>query len=176
MRVLLLVSSFNGLSRRAWCALREAGHEVGVLLATGEQDIVDGVLTAAPDLVLCPYLTARVPEQVWRTVPTVVIRPGPVGDHGPSPLDWAIAGGAETWGVTALEAVAELGAGPVWATRTFPMPAAAPRKSALYNGPVADAAMECIFEVVHKAADPSFVPAPPIASASPCRAPGGDPP
>ena len=82
MRVLLLVSSFNGLSRRAWCALREAGHEVGVLLATGEQDIVDGVLTAAPDLVLCPYLTARVPEQVWRTVPTVVIRPGPVGVLG----------------------------------------------------------------------------------------------
>jgi putative two-component system hydrogenase maturation factor HypX/HoxX len=160
VRVLLLVSSFNGLSRRAWCALREDGHEVGMLLATGEQDIIDGVLAAAPDLVLCPYLTERVPDPVWRTVPTVVIRPGPVGDAGPSPLDWAIAGGAEMWGVTAIEAVGELGAGPVWATRTFPMPAAPPRKSALYNGPVADAAMECIAEVVQKAADPSFVPVP----------------
>ena len=35
MRILLLVTAFNGLSQRVWCALREAGHEVGVLLATG---------------------------------------------------------------------------------------------------------------------------------------------
>jgi putative two-component system hydrogenase maturation factor HypX/HoxX len=50
-------------------------------------------------------------------------------------------------------------AGPIWATRTFPMPAA-PRKSSLYNGPVADAAMECVFEVLTKAADPAFRPVP----------------
>jgi putative two-component system hydrogenase maturation factor HypX/HoxX len=160
VRVLLLVSAFNGLSQRAWCALRDAGHQVGVLLATGEQDVIDGVQAAQPDLVLCPYLTERVPAQVWQHVRTVVIRPAPVGDLGPSPLDWAITGAATEWGVTALEAVEELGSGPVWATRTFGMPAAPPRKSALYNGPVADAAMECILEVVQKAADPSFTPVP----------------
>ena len=70
----------------------------------------------------------------------MIIHPGPVGDRGPSSLDWAITEGAPTWGVTALQAVEEMDAGPIWATRTFPMPAAAPRKSALYNGPVADAA------------------------------------
>ena len=47
-------------------------------------------------------------------------------------------------------------AGPIWASRTFPLPNAAPRKSSLYNGPVADAAMECILEVVDKAAEPAF--------------------
>ena len=160
MRVLLLVSSFNGLSRRAWCALREAGHQVGVLLHTGDSDVVDGVHTAEPDLVLCPYLVEQVPAKVWQHVRTVVIRPGPVGDRGPAPLDRAITAGAPVWGVTALQAVQEPDAGPVWATRTFAMPAAAPRKSALYNGPVADAAMECILEVVAKAADPSFTPVP----------------
>ncbi len=160
MRVLLLVSSFNGLSRRAWCALREAGHQVGVLLHTGDSDVVDGVHTAEPDLVLCPYLVEQVPAKVWQHVRTVVIRPGPVGDRGPAPLDRAITAGTPMWGVTALQAVQEPDAGPVWATRTFPMPAAAPRKSALYNGPVADAAMECILEVVAKAADPSFTPVP----------------
>ncbi|HEY7273017.1 MAG TPA: enoyl-CoA hydratase-related protein [Actinoplanes sp.] len=160
MRVLLLVSAFNGLSQRAWCALRAAGHDVGVLFATGPRDIVDGVRSARPDLIICPFLKDRVPAEVWRHWRTVIIHPGPVGDRGPSSLDWAITEGAPVWGVTALQAVEEMDAGPIWATRTFPMPAAPPRKSALYNGPVADAAMECIAEVVDKAADPAFKPVP----------------
>ncbi|MFI7598606.1 enoyl-CoA hydratase-related protein [Actinoplanes sp. NPDC049681] len=157
MRVLLLVSAFNGLSQRVWCALREAGHDVGVLLATGSQDIIEGVRAARPELILCPFLKERVPAQVWQHIPTVILHPGPVGDRGPSSLDWAITEGASTWGVTALQAVEEMDAGPIWATRTFPIPAA-PRKSSLYNGPVADAALECALEVVAKAADPAFRP------------------
>ena len=46
MRVLLLVSAFNGLSQRVWCALRQAGHDVGVLLATSPQAVIDGVAAA----------------------------------------------------------------------------------------------------------------------------------
>jgi putative two-component system hydrogenase maturation factor HypX/HoxX len=160
VRVLLLVSAFNGLSQRAWCALREAGHDVGVLLATGGPDIVDGVRAAQPELIVCPYLTDPVPAEVWQHWRTVLIHPGPVGDRGPSSLDWAITEGVPQWGVTALQAVDEMDAGPVWATRTFPLPAAPPRKSALYHGPVADAAMECIAEVLAKAADPAFQPVP----------------
>jgi putative two-component system hydrogenase maturation factor HypX/HoxX len=160
VRVILLVSAFNGLSQRAWCALREAGHDVGVLLATGEQDIIDGVRAAGPELIVCPFLRDRVPSEVWQHWRTVIIHPGPVGDRGPSSLDWAIADGVPTWGVTALQAVDEMDAGPIWATRTFAMPSAAPRKAALYNGPVADAAMECIAEVLTKAADPEFQPTP----------------
>jgi len=160
LRILLLVSAFNGLSQRAWCALREAGHDVGVQLAGRPQDIVSAVRSARPDLIICPFLKHRVPSQVWENWRTVIIHPGPVGDRGPSSLDWAITEGARTWGVTALQAVEELDAGPIWATRTFPVPSAPPRKSALYNGPVADAAMECIFETVAKAANPAFTPTP----------------
>ncbi|HYN95964.1 MAG TPA: enoyl-CoA hydratase-related protein [Pilimelia sp.] len=160
MRVLLLVSAFNGLTQRVWCALREAGHDVGVLLANDDRGIVDGVRAARPELVLCPYLTQRVPAQVWQHWRTVIIHPGPVGDRGPSSLDWAITEAAPVWGVTALQAVDELDAGPIWATRLFPLPTAAPRKSSLYNGPVADAAIECVQEVMAKAANPSFVPTP----------------
>ena len=61
--------------------------------------------------------------------------------------------------MTALQAVEEMDAGPIWATRTFQLPADS-RKSVVYNGPVADAAIELIGEVVAKAADPSFVPEP----------------
>ncbi|GAA2595819.1 enoyl-CoA hydratase-related protein [Winogradskya consettensis] len=159
MRILLLVSVFNGLSQRVWCALADAGHDVGVQLVTGRQEMVEAVRTGRPELVICPFLNERVPAEIWRHQRTVVIHPGPVGDRGPSPLDWAIAEAAPIWGVTAVEAVEELGAGPVWASRTFPMPPAAPRKASLYNGPVADAAVECVLEVVAKAADPGFQPA-----------------
>jgi putative two-component system hydrogenase maturation factor HypX/HoxX len=170
VRILLLCSAFNGLSQRVWCALRDAGHQVGVLLATSERDITEGVRAAGPDLIIAPYLTDRVPAAVWRHWRTIVLHPGPVGDRGPSSLDWAISDGMRTWGVTALQAVEEFDAGPIWATRTFPMPGQAPRKSALYAGPVADAALECVFEVVAKAADPGFVPVP--ADNAPTGTPG----
>ncbi|MFI1990184.1 hydrogenase maturation protein [Actinoplanes sp. NPDC020271] len=173
MRILLLVSAFNGLSQRIWCALRDAGHEVGVLLAVGEREIVDGVRAAAPELILCPYLKDRVPAVVWQRFRTVILHPGPVGDRGASSLDWAITDGLRTWGVTALQAVEEFDAGPIWATRTFGVPATPPRKSALYTGPVSDAALECALEVVAKAADPSFTPVP--AEQTPTRTPGAGP-
>jgi putative two-component system hydrogenase maturation factor HypX/HoxX len=160
VRILLLVSAFNGLSQRAWCALREAGHEVGVQLAGRPAEIVDGVRRAQPDLILGPFLKDRVPAEVWEHWRTVIIHPGPPGDRGSSSLDWAITENVRTWGVTALQAVEEMDAGPIWATRTFPMPAAPPRKSSLYNGPVADAAMECILEVVDKAGESGFTPLP----------------
>jgi putative two-component system hydrogenase maturation factor HypX/HoxX len=170
VRILLLVTAFNGLTQRAWCALREAGHDVGVQLATGAQDMIDGTRAADPELIVCPFLKDRVPAEVWQQWRTIIIHPGPVGDRGPSSLDWAITEGARRWGVTALQAVEEMDAGPIWATRTFNLPAAPPRKSSLYNGPVADAAMECILEVVRKACDPGFSPVP--ADRMPTEAPG----
>ncbi|WP_127499664.1 hydrogenase maturation protein [Actinoplanes solisilvae] len=170
MRILLLVTAFNGLSQRVWCALREAGHDVGVQLATTPAEMIEAVRKIDPELILCPFLKHRVPAEVWKNRRTVIIHPGPVGDRGPSSLDWAVAEGARTWGVTALQAIEEMDAGPIWATRTFPLPAAPPRKSSLYNGPVADAALECVLEVVRKAADTGFTPVP--ADHAPTEAPG----
>jgi putative two-component system hydrogenase maturation factor HypX/HoxX len=158
MRILLLVSAFNGLSQRVWCELRVAGHDVGVLFAGSEQEMIDGVRAVAPDLILCPFLKQKIPRSVWERHRTVIIHPGPVGDRGPSSLDWAILGAARRWGVTALQAVDEMDAGPIWATRTFAMPDEPVRKSALYNSVVADAALECVLEVVARAEDPSFEP------------------
>jgi putative two-component system protein, hydrogenase maturation factor HypX/HoxX len=170
VRILLLVTAFNGLTQRAWCALREAGHDVGVQLATSAEDMISGTRTADPELIICPFLKERVPAAVWQQWRTIIIHPGPVGDRGPSSLDWAITEGARRWGVTALQAVEEMDAGPIWASRTFALPVAAPRKSSLYNGPVADAAMECVLEVVTKADDPSFTPVP--AERMPIETPG----
>ncbi|WP_394618852.1 hydrogenase maturation protein [Lentzea sp. JNUCC 0626] len=160
MRILLLCSAFNGLCQRVWLELREAGHEVSVEFALSEDLMRTAVESVAPDLILCPFLRERIPADIWSRHRTVVLHPGPVGDRGSSSLDWAIAEAEPIWGMTALQAEEEMDAGPIWGTRTFAVPASPPRKSALYNGLIADAAVELALEVVRKAADPMFRPTP----------------
>jgi putative two-component system protein, hydrogenase maturation factor HypX/HoxX len=158
MRVMLLCSSFNGLSQRVWLDLRAAGHDVRVELSSDMDAVRAAALAFDPTLIVCPFLRERVPDDLWMRYRTIIIHPGPIGDRGPSSLDWAITEGATTWGVTALQAVREFDDGPVWTTRTFPIRIAAPRKGSLYNGPVSAAAVDLVREVVAKATDLTFVP------------------
>jgi putative two-component system protein, hydrogenase maturation factor HypX/HoxX len=160
MKILLLCSAFNGLTQRAWLELRAAGHDVTVELAVSEAIVITAVAQFDPDLIICPFLRERVPAEVWTRYRTIIVHPGPKGDRGPSSLDWAISTGESRWGVTALQAVEEMDAGPIWGSRTFPLEPGQLRKSVVYNGPVADAAIELVSEVVTKAADPSFTPEP----------------
>ncbi|MET9000966.1 enoyl-CoA hydratase-related protein [Amycolatopsis sp. NPDC004169] len=158
MKILLLCSAFNGLSQRAWLALRDRGHRVSVRIVRDSREIAEAAAAADPELILCPFLRQRVPDEVWRRHRTIIIHPGPEGDRGPSALDWAIMDAEPTWGVTALQATGDLDGGPVWGTRVFRMPSDPPRKSTLYNTQVSDAAMSLIGEVVTKAGDPAFAP------------------
>ena len=160
MRILLLCSSFNGLTQRVWTDLRADGHDVRTQTAGSDAAVRGAVAAIDPDVIICPFLKERIPDDVWEGRPTVVIHPGPEGDRGPSSLDWAISDGEPEWGVTALGAIGEMDAGPIWGTRTFPLPADPPRKSALYAGPVTEAAAALAREVVAKVADPTFVPRP----------------
>ncbi|WP_374544939.1 hydrogenase maturation protein [Rhodoblastus sp.] len=146
MRILLLCHSFNSLTQRLFVELRERGEEVSV-----EYDVSDDVLREAvdlfrPDVILAPFLKRAIPQDVFRQTLCLIVHPGPPGDRGPSALDWAILEGREQWGVTLLEAVEELDAGAVWASRAFPMRAAT--KSSLYRGEATRAAVECVFEAL----------------------------
>ncbi|KAM0193353.1 hypothetical protein ACHAPI_007665 [Fusarium lateritium] len=84
-------------------------------------------------------------------------------DAGPSAIDWVLVGddgtvsdsaellksqawskaGRSHWGVTVLQAVAEMDAGPVWAFEQFKIDIDAPRttKATLYSGPMTQAAI-----------------------------------
>lgn len=160
LKIILLSSAFNGLTQRAWLDLRQSGHEPSVVLFTDEASVCRQIEESAADLVICPFLKDRVPQQLWSNPnrPVVIIHPGIVGDRGASALDWAITQQVSRWGVTALQAVEEMDAGPIWSTYEFNMPADV-RKSELYNGPVSDAAIYCIRDVVEKFAS-DFVPTP----------------
>lgn len=158
MNVLLLATAFNGLTQRVWLDLRRQGHDVSVELALSPATMREAAVLVDPDVIICPFLKDRVPAAVWQHWPTIIVHPGPEGDRGPSSLDWAIAEGHPEWGVTALSAVEEMDSGDVWSTRTFALPPGIPRKSALYAGPVAEAAVAVVRETLDRIADLSFRP------------------
>lgn len=151
LKIILLSSAFNGLTQRAWLTLKEAGHDVSFLLFTTEEDVIALVEEANPDVVICPFLKDRVPARLWKNKnrPIIIIHPGIRGDRGASSLDWAIMNNLDKWGVTALQAVEEMDAGPVWVSNEFEKPAVI-RKSELYNNFVNDAAIKCIVETIEK--------------------------
>ena len=159
LRILFLTSAHNSLSQRAYVELTRRGHEVSIGLATGEGAMFEAVERYAPELILAPMLKRAIPEEIWREHVCIIVHPGPRGDRGPSSLDWAILEGHETWGVTLLQANAEMDAGDIWASHTFPMRAGA-SKSSIYKEEVIEAAVRGLIEVVERFEGGSFTPEP----------------
>ena len=156
MRILLLTHAFNSLTQRLGAELQERSHEVSV-----EFDIADSVTEEAvalfrPALIVAPYLRRAIPESVWSRHVCLIVHPGIVGDRGPSALDWAIANQESEWGVTVLQAQAEMDAGPVWASVTFPMREA--KKSSLYRHEVTQAAATAVLLAVQRFDSGTFMP------------------
>lgn len=159
MRILLVSTAFSGLTQRFFTELNDAGHEVSVELHLGDEArLLEGVELFHPELILCPFLTRRIPATIYQRYKCLIVHPGIKGDRGPSSLDWAIQEGLQEWGVTLLAADAEMDAGPIWASRTFPMRAAT--KSSLFNREVTQAAVECLWEAMSYLQAPSFKPEP----------------
>ncbi|HJY65557.1 MAG TPA: formyltransferase family protein, partial [Streptosporangiaceae bacterium] len=142
MRILLIASAYNSMTQRVHAELADREHDVSVELALGDEVMRDAVHRFDPDLVIAPMLTTAIPADIWSAVPCLIVHPGPVGDRGPSSLDWAIMTGALRWGVTVLQANAEMDAGDIWASAEFAMPDCS--KSSVYRTEVADAAAEAV--------------------------------
>ena len=148
MRILLLAHSFNSLTQRLFVALRGCGHQVSV-----EFDIADSVTSEAvdlfkPELIIAPFLKRAIPASVWQQYVCLIVHPGIAGDRGPSSLDWAILNGESEWGVTVLQANAEMDAGDIWAQATFAMRLG--RKGSLYRNEVTVAAVSAVLEAIDK--------------------------
>jgi putative two-component system protein, hydrogenase maturation factor HypX/HoxX len=158
MRILLIASAYNSMTQRVHAELADRGHELSVELALGDDVMRDGVRRYDPDLIIAPMLTRAIPADIWSAWPCFIVHPGPVGDRGPSSLDWAIMGGAARWGVTVLQANAEMDAGDIWATVEFAMPGDS--KSSTYRTEVADAAVEAVLQAVARFAGHRYRPEP----------------
>jgi putative two-component system hydrogenase maturation factor HypX/HoxX len=158
MRILLIASAYNSMTQRVHAELADVGHETSVELALGDEVMRDAVRRYDPDLVIAPMLTRAIPADIWSARPCFIVHPGPRGDRGPSSLDWAIMTGAERWGVTVLQANAEMDAGDIWASVEFAMPGGS--KSSTYRTEVADAASQAVRLAVTRFAGGRYRPEP----------------
>jgi putative two-component system hydrogenase maturation factor HypX/HoxX len=158
MRILFLTRSFNSLTQRLYVELTERGHEVSIEYDIADSVAEEAIAQFAPDLIVAPFLKRAVPESIWRNHVCLIVHPGIVGDRGPSALDWAITNGEREWGVTVLQAVAEMDAGPIWASATFAMRVAC--KSSLYRNEVTDAAARAVLQAVERFATRTVRPVP----------------
>lgn len=146
MRILFLCTRHNSLSQRLQVELEDRGHEIVVTEVASAAEMEAAAQAADPALILAPMLKRAIPTSVWTRWTCLIVHPGIPGDRGPSALDWAILDGAERWGVTVLEARAELDAGPVWADVEFAVRAAS--KSALYRRESTQAAVDAALHAV----------------------------
>ena len=115
-RILFLVSAHNSLSQRAWIELTERGHDVTVEVVDSSAAMEAAVHEHDPELIVCPMLKKIIPASIWSQHCCLVVHPGPLGDRGPSSLDWAVELDQPTWGVTVLQANDDVDGGDVWAT------------------------------------------------------------
>ncbi len=159
MRILLISTTFNGLTQRFFTELKDAHYEVFVELHHGNNEqVLMGVNLFNPDLIICPFLTQYLAKEIYEKHTCIIVHPGIKGDRGASSLDWAIQNNVSEWGVTFLEADQEFDAGDIWCSKNFPMRMAT--KSSLYNREVTETAIKCLWDVLTYFDSSDFKPEP----------------
>lgn len=118
--------------------------------------MIDAVNNYEPDLIIAPYLKTAIPEIIWKKFICLIVHPGIIGDRGSCSLDWAILNNEKEWGVTILQAVEKMDAGPVWATAKLPMKNVS--KSFLYRHQVTNAALQALLEAILRFEEKEFIP------------------
>jgi putative two-component system protein, hydrogenase maturation factor HypX/HoxX len=158
MKILILGSAFSGLCQRILRELILMGHQVDQHYGMDEPVLRQQLALFQPELILCPFLTHRIPTDIWQAYRCLVVHPGIEGDRGPSSLDWAISRQQTHWGVTLLQADAEMDAGAIWGTTNFPLRKAS--KTSVYKREVSSAAVNMLKQAVLDFNDASFKPRP----------------
>lgn len=158
MKILILSTAFSGMAQRVLTELIALNHEVEEHYDLDPDFLIEQVETFQPRVIICPFLTQRIPQEVWQNYLCLIVHPGIEGDRGPSSLDWAITEGAGQWGVTLLQADADYDAGDIWGTQNFPMREAS--KLSIYKREVTQAAISLIKQALIDVESGSFSPRP----------------
>lgn len=142
MRILILSTAFSGMAQRLLTELQPLNHQIEQHYDLEPDSLREQVARFEPQVILCPFLTQKIPEDIYQKYLCLIVHPGIEGDRGASSLDWAITEGAEQWGVTLLQADDEMDAGDIWGTQNFPLRKAG--KTSIYKREVTDSAMTLI--------------------------------
>ncbi|MEH6627503.1 MAG: hydrogenase maturation protein [Motiliproteus sp.] len=158
MRILFLTHSFNSLTQRLFVELQRRGHEVSIEFDINDAVAEEAVALFAPELIVAPFLKRAIPESIWKNHRCIIVHPGIRGDRGPSSVDWAIMRGDSHWGVTCLQADAEMDAGDIWSSVEFPMRKAS--KSSLYRNEITEAALQALLQTISRVQQGEYQPQP----------------
>ncbi|MGK7951430.1 MAG: hydrogenase maturation protein [Xenococcaceae cyanobacterium] len=158
MKILLFASAYNSMTQRFHVELTYLGHDVSIELAISDVVMTEAVKLYQPDTIVAPFLKTAIPESIWRNYLCIIIHPGIKGDRGISSIDWAILNDEPEWGVTALQANAEMDAGDIWSSINFSMNGET--KSGIYRGKCAQAAIEAIEQTLENLSNKDYAPEP----------------
>ena len=158
MRILLISTSYNGLTQHAHLELLALGHEVSIELSLSDAVMIEGVELFQPDLIICPFLKEKIPEMIWRQQVCIIVHPGIKGDRGASSMDWAILNGEPEWGVTALQATEVMDIGDIWAAVTFKRRPVC--KARMYRHEIMAAGIQVILDTVKRFESGIYLPEP----------------
>ncbi len=159
MKILLLISSFNSLSQRVFCELKELNYEVRICLSS-QENLIEEIKEFNPSLIFCPFLKEYLKEDITSNYPTFILHPGIIGDRGHQSLDHAINDEKKQWGVVILKANEELDAGDIYASSNFFMRDTS--KASIYRNEVCDATSKALKELLINLKNREFKPIPQI--------------
>jgi len=158
MKILILATAFSGMVQRVLMELKALNHTLDEHYDLDKNRLIEQVARFQPDVIVCPFLTQRIPSEVWKNHICLVVHPGIEGDRGPSSLDWAISEGEQSWGVTLFQANEEFDTGDVWGTRYSHMREAS--KTSIYKREVTRVAVGLIKQALGDIEDGHFTPRP----------------
>ena len=144
LRIILLCNTFNSMTQRIYLECIDLGHGTEMVIFENTEQVLESIGSRPKDIIICPFLTKRIPIEIYGNTPCLIVHPGIEGDRGMSSIDWALLENAPEWGVTILQADEEMDAGPIWSTNNFAIQrryGKAPTKSSLYR-------FECIHAAV----------------------------
>ncbi|MCF6352805.1 MAG: enoyl-CoA hydratase-related protein [Cyclobacteriaceae bacterium] len=156
MKIQFITTSFNGMAQRLWIELDRLNHEVKLHIASSSKKMIEAVNNYTPNLIIAPFLTSKIPKEIYENYTCLIVHPGIKGDRGASSLDWAILQEKKTWGVTILQAAEKMDAGPIWASNEFNMRPVS--KAEIYRNEVTQAAAKGILQALSNFENLNFAP------------------
>lgn len=159
MKILLLISSFNSLSQRVYCELKDMGHELDICMSK-QDNLIKDIKAFNPDIIFCPYLKEYISKDIYENYPTFILHPGIIGDRGHQSLDHAINDEKDTWGVIILKANEELDTGDIYSFCNFKVRKTT--KGSIYRNEVCDATSKALKDLLNNLQDKNFKPIPQI--------------
>ena len=162
-KIQLISTSVNSLTNAMYMHLEETtDYKLEVTAVNSETDILNAVEHVKPDLIICPFLTKKIPQEVYDNYLCLIVHPGIVGDRGAHSIDYALLDYEQlspeyrNWGVTIMQAHNDFDAGAIWATEEFPLRACT--KSELYHKEVTRAAINAVDNALRRYDMPEFMP------------------